>query len=76
MNTLTLHYQRPIDEKSPIPYRAWEGEREIEAGNFHQRISDFDTWDAWACTFDRVVSFASLSAHTQPQIERNRAFQP
>jgi len=70
MNNLTLHYQRPLNEKAPIAYRAWEGENEIEVGYFHQRISDFDTWDAWASTFDCVVSFASIVAQTEPHIER------
>jgi hypothetical protein len=73
MNTLTLHYQRPLDEKMPIPYRAWEGETEIEAGHFHQRISDFDTWDAWASTFDEIVSFSSLVAQTEPHFEKGEA---
>lgn len=70
--SLTLHYQRPIDEKTPFPYRAWEGDTEIEAGYFHSAMGDFDTWEAWACNFDNIVSFQSLVAHTEPHVEKGK----
>ena len=67
---LTLHYQRPINETQAFPFRSFEGEKLVEEAHFHQAISDFDTWDAFACGFDRIVSFANLAAHSGEQVEK------
>jgi hypothetical protein len=67
---LTLHYQRPFDEKTPWPYKSYEGEKEIESACFHQAIADFETWETFASGFDEIVSFRSLVAQTEPHIEK------
>lgn len=67
---LTLHYQRPIDEKQSFPLRTFEGDKLLDETRFHPQLADFDYWDSFVSEFDHVVSFANLHAHTGEQVEK------
>lgn len=70
---LTLYYERPKHEKQAFPFLSFQGEELVESGNFHQAISSFDDWEAFACHFDNILSFDSLAALTGRHVEKGGA---